>query len=107
MKRAAGQSSLEVVLTASAILIVLVAMSLYVRYASAGRLKAIGSGLSDVLFDSNHSNTTWTVPSQVSVESTQIVGGRAATANDPGTAGVPLRKTETFIGGSTTRTDQL
>lgn len=107
MRRAAGQSSLEMVITASAIIVVAVALSLYMRYASAGRLKAIGGSFSDVLFNSNTSRTTWTVPSQTTTDTAKIVGGVPALPGQPGIAGASVRTSETLTGGVTRRTDQL
>lgn len=107
MKSDAGQTSLELLIRACAIVIVVVALSLYIRYASAGRIKAFGSGMSDVLFDSETSRTTWEVPGQTTVDTTEIVGGVRASPGNPGTAGVPIRTTSTPPSGLTRRTDEL
>jgi hypothetical protein len=103
----AGQSSLELLITASAIVVVMVALSLYVRHASAGRQRSVGANMSDILFDSNTSTTRWTVPGSTTIEATAIVGGRPASAGDPGLAGVGVRTSRTPTGGLSRRTDQL
>lgn len=104
MRPRAGQSALELTIVAAAVLIALVALSQYMRYAVGGRIKAAGSSASQTLFNPESSRTEWTVSNQTVRDVTSIEGG---VPGPDGIPGVPVRTTTTLSSGNTIRTDRL
>ena len=103
-----GQGGLETAILLTAVVVALVALSQYVRYAIGGRVRATAGSLSDILYNTGSSRTSWTMMDRETQDLTEIVGGVAEDPAVPGSgiAGVPVRKTTT-IAGTTTRADTL
>ena len=59
MRHVKGQSALELTLLLVMAVIALVAISRYVRFGMAGRIKTAGDGISSMLYDPAHTTTVW------------------------------------------------